>query len=349
MTRINVEALRRTISQLEQIVFERSREQIQLNQLERVADANRRLYEDFLGRFKESSEIQNLRKTDSEVIAYAAPPAAPSIPRTNVTLVLAVVAGVMFGFGIIFLLEFLPKRFAKSDDIVRRTGLNVFGILPRVSANLDAKGLARLLSSEGELARAAHETAQNIELALGRPARSMVLVTHDANGDKTSLAMLLGWVAARRKQRCLLVDGDSRCATLTHRFRSPPEYSDLIDVLHGKASINDAVKEAPELGVWVLPIRPTSFDPAVIFSTERASDLLKELREQFDTVIIDTPALNNETDMLMLSETMDSGLYVITSKKTSFAEVDRTISMFHGIAKVLSGAVLMNVRARTIG
>ena len=51
--RINVDALRDSLGELKQIGLNRSKEQIQLNQLERVADANRRLYGDFLGRFKE--------------------------------------------------------------------------------------------------------------------------------------------------------------------------------------------------------------------------------------------------------------------------------------------------------
>ena len=337
--RINADALRATLSQLEDTVLNRSKEQIRLNQLERVADANRRLYEDFLSRFKESSEIQNLRAAEGEVISYAAPPTAPSAPNKKVTLVLATAAGGMLGLGLIFLLELLPKRFATSDDIARRTGMKVFGHLPRLPRRNGARSIQRLLESDARIARGVRSLARNLKLGLGRPVHSMIIVSHASGGDKTTTAMMLGWALAQEGKTCLLVDADIRSAALSGRFdlRSWPN---LVDVLYDEAEANDAVQEAEELGVWVLPTRRSSVDPATLFATDRAGVLFRDLSQMFDAVIIDAPPLDGMADSVLLPDAVDAALYVVRSNRTPVATVGDRMHLFNGMQKLIGGAVL---------
>ena len=53
---------------------------VQLAELERVALANRTLYEQLLQRFNETRDQQDIVQADARVVAMAAPPAVPSSP-----------------------------------------------------------------------------------------------------------------------------------------------------------------------------------------------------------------------------------------------------------------------------
>ena len=129
---INVSVLETSLRRLEGLILQRSNEQIRLNQLQRIADANNRVYEEFLGRFKESSEIQNLQSSDAEVITYASPPGAPSFPNKKVSVALAGVGGLFAGLALAFLLEFRRKPIKTAREVTQLTGFSVFR--PRPSA-----------------------------------------------------------------------------------------------------------------------------------------------------------------------------------------------------------------------
>ncbi|ETX13169.1 hypothetical protein OCH239_12935 [Roseivivax halodurans JCM 10272] len=346
--RTNVSAIRSALSQLERTGFERSADQIELNQLERVADANRRLYEDFLGRFKESSEIQNLRRADAEIISYAAPPGAPATPRKKQTLVLATAAGLFVGLGLMFLLELLPKRFVGSDHVTRSTGLKVYGHLPRLPRRNGVRNIARLVRSKGgRTAMAARNMLRTLELGIGRPMRSVTVVSQSPGGDKTSLAMLLAWAACEQGKTCLLVDGDLRVADLTRRF-GLSQRPGLLEVFYGDVAVDDAIFHDPHLGVDVMPTKPSSLDPATIFGMERAEALFQTLMARYDLVIIDSPALNEVSDVVELPQTLDVGLYVIRSGRTPVQRVLDRLGLFKSMPVQMEGAVLSRLQAKSV-
>lgn len=346
--RVNLQAIRQSLKSLENTVLARSKDQIKLNQLERIADANRRIYEDFLGRFKESSEIQNLRRADAEVITYGSPPESPSLPRKKVTIILSIAAGLFVGIGVAFLLELLPKRFVTSDQITRLTGLSVLGHLPNLPRQCSARALAARLQGTvaGPMARAALTTVRNFDLTLGRPARSVQLAAKEDTGDKSTLAMLLGWAAARRGKSCLLLDADVKSAGLTERFEVSPA-AGFVEVLYGDASLDDVIIHDEGLGVSLLPMVPAMIDPATLFGTERADQLFKVLSERFDLVIIDAPELEDVSDLVSLPSPIDMGLLVLRSNLSPIKPSIGALPLFQSMNVLMPGAILTRLKPRT--
>ncbi|WP_428929751.1 GumC family protein [Marinibacterium sp. SX1] len=345
--RINVVAIRNSLNGLELIVRARSKEQIKLNQLERVADANRRLYEDFLGRFKEASEIQNLRRADAEVISYASPPSTPATPRKKTTLVLATAAGMFVGLGIIFLLELLPKRFTSSTQVTQRTGLKVFGLMPRMPNGGTTRDLARRLRGSGgrSLRQTALNTARNLELGLGRPAQSVMVMSDLPGADKTTMAMLLGWAAAQQGRSCLIVDADVQNAVLSRRFMAD-KGPGLLDVLYDEALIDESIRFDRALGVAILPTATTGMPPATFFGTDRANALFRDLAGQFDLVIVDAPAAGTVSDLVSFPDGVDVGLYTMRARRTGVKPVVERMPLFRSVQMKIAGAVMTGVRGR---
>jgi polysaccharide biosynthesis transport protein len=78
---------------------------VRLRELEREAQASRAVFEQFLLRFKETSEQQSLQRADVRIISPAAPPARPSHPKTALILIVAVIGGLVAGVGLAAFLE----------------------------------------------------------------------------------------------------------------------------------------------------------------------------------------------------------------------------------------------------
>ncbi|UWQ21558.1 exopolysaccharide transport family protein [Jannaschia sp. W003] len=345
--RINADALRASLAALERRSVERSLSDIEINQLERIADANRRLYEDFLDRFKQSSEIQNLRRSDAEVISFASPPGSPSTPRTKPTLVLAAASGLFVALGLAFLLELLPDRVATAEDVRRATQLHTFGELPRLPALRRAKALAALLRTDRDLARLSGVLRRNLTLTLGRDVRSALLVGDRSGGDKSMTAVLLAHTLADAGLNCLLVDADIRGAALSKRL-ADPEARGLMEALHGEVPLREAIHRVDELHLSFLPCRVSGLDPEALFGTAKAEELFGWMMRHYDAVVIDGPPLNEAADLVTLPSALDATLYVVAAGEAKRKDVTARGALFRKLRTEVEGAVLTRRPRRSL-
>jgi uncharacterized protein involved in exopolysaccharide biosynthesis len=104
--------------------------EVQLRQLEREAQSSRAVYEDFLKRFKELREQQDIQQADSRVLSAAVVPPAPVYPRYVLTLILAFVGGLVLSGVVIGIAERLDGGFRTGDQIERLTGRALVGMIP---------------------------------------------------------------------------------------------------------------------------------------------------------------------------------------------------------------------------
>ena len=313
--RINVTALRGSLRDLESLPLAGSKEQLRLDQLMRVSDANRRVYEEFLGRFKETSEIKNLQRSDAEIITFASPPGTPDTPRKKVTLVLAGAGGLFAGIGVAMLLELRRRAIGNNTALARQTGMTVLAHLPTLPHSISAQRLAQRLNSrpDSKMAAAARDLRRNISLVADQPARAIVIASNANDGSAPGIAMLLAWSYAQSGKRCLLVDTDIRTASLSSRFDVPEDVS-FVSALYGERAVSDCIIDKTPLGVPFLPAARSSADPEMIFSTQRSGAICNELIERYDVVVFLAPALSGASDVFAPPIVLDIALLNIDCK-----------------------------------
>ncbi|MBM7069076.1 polysaccharide biosynthesis tyrosine autokinase [Actibacterium sp. 188UL27-1] len=344
-----VDALETQLRGLEGTILIRSNEQIRLSQLQRVADANRRVYEDFLGRFKETSEIQNLQRSDADVISYASPPGSPSYPRKQVAVALGGAGGLALGLALAFLMELLPKRLVTTREVTERLALPIFGKLPRVPTKMGRMGSLRnvLRDSSATLTKSARTLRNNVDLNSDLSVGSIVVASDQPGGVKTNVSMLLAWAAAQKGRSCLLVDADTRTASLS-RALGHRRTTSLVSVLYGESTLEDSIVTLGALGVSMLPTETVGADPAMIFDSYRAKLVVEEMMREFDVVIFDAPALRHESDAMALPVILDLGLYAVASGRTLARDADRGLEIFRKTKLNDIGAVLTGLKPRDI-
>lgn len=71
VARAKEQQLQRDLDRLENKAGSELKDTVQLRQLQREADANRTLYESFLGRFKQTAAQQEMQLPDTRIIAHA--------------------------------------------------------------------------------------------------------------------------------------------------------------------------------------------------------------------------------------------------------------------------------------
>lgn len=336
----NVTALEGILRRLEGLILERSSEQIRLNQLTKVAEANRTVYEDFLGRYKQTSEIKNLQNDDAEVLAYAVPPLSPGSPNKKVTVVLSSIGGLLVGLSIVFFLELMPTKLENPRDLSSYTRLANLGSLPSA---IKSKNPQRMLQNaisrpNGKIAQSAQVLLRNIDLHAEGSVKSIVVTGGESGGAKSNLALLMAWSIAQSGKSCLLIDADIRTASLSRALGADPKF-DLTKLLYGQIPWNKAVYNLPAYRINMLSTSAIGSDPAMVFASNNAGAIFEQAINSFDAVIIDAPALSDPTDVCALPLKIDLGIFMASIGKTAVADLNEQIQLFSKFSLQDSGAV----------
>ena len=143
----------------------------------------------------------------------------------------------------------------------------------------------------------------------------------------------------------LLIEGDIRRRTLNEYFGTLPT-TGIASVLSGEIRFEDAVHRPDGFGADILAGEKTSVNAADIFSSDKFHAFIKDMRNKYDYIIIDTPPVLVVPDARIIAEVADAVLFTVKWDSTSKALVDESIRMFHNSGQRISGLILSQINER---
>ena len=307
-------ALTAALTDVEDRNVDLSRASVGLRQLEREANANRRIYEDVLTRAKETAETGELQQADARIIARADPPLAPAAPRKTLIAGLAAIGGGLAGLGLVFLAELMANTFRTGSEAQRITGLPVLAKLPAVRA---ARRRGRVLDNlrstpNSALAEAVRGLRNALVLAnLDKPPKT-VMITSAAPGEgKSTTSLALAYLSARMGKRAVVVECDLRRPSLAKALGGAADDDrDLVAALRGGIELEEALWPVGDDGAFALPVARPTPQAADILSSERFSDLVERLTRSFDLVVLDTPPALAVSDTAAVARVADAAVFL---------------------------------------
>jgi len=342
-------ALSQQLKQIEQKAGAANAAMIQLRSLERTADADRLMLETFLKRTQETySELDRAGETQSDIriISPAVPPAQPSFPQMVVALALAVLLAGVAGVAAVILAEQLSDVFRSSEDLEKHTGLHVQGLLPKVKNNNDV--LAELASNTSSLYSEQIRSLSTGLLLLERERRgsNVLLIMSSRPGEgKSTIAASLGRARALTGQKVILIDADLRKPSV-HTLFGIGRQPGLAELIGGSATLSQVRQKDRHSNLHLMPCGTIVDDPTAILHSKRLETVINELREIYDTIIIDTPPLLAVPDAHVLSTLSDVGVFAVRWNKTRRNAVVQVIKALRRESEMRTVSVLTMVDAK---
>src|SRR5262245_42609768 len=241
---------------------------VKLAELEREAQANRSLFEQFLNRAKETTEQQSLQMADARIVSPALVPLKPDRPATPLLLLAAAACGTFLGIGAALMLEQARRGFRTSGEVEQLLALPTFGVFPlrpkRVAATRQRLSHAR----DGAPARLpayrdtsvdpiasfeANLRAVRARLAYAEPRQDgevLVVVSALPGEGKSTFACNFALASASAGVNTVLIDGDMYTRSVTRAFGLAGP--GLCDVVGGHVSLGQAAKKEPKSGLHVI-------------------------------------------------------------------------------------------------
>lgn len=326
---------------------------VKLAELQRNADAARTLYQTVLTRVKETAAQQAVTQADSRIDSPATPPARPSSPNKPLNLLLGLLAGLGLGVVAAFIAERWNTKLTSMDEIENKLGLPFLGAVPTVTSSIakpttrnpaDAV-LAHPLSSFAEAFRGLGTTL--VYGNGGVPVRIVALTSAVPEEGKTTTSICLTRVLAMGGTKVVLVDCDLRRRSLNVMFSNEPEVG-LIEILEGKATIEQAALLDEKSGAYVIPLTKNSHMAKSPFASAAMDQFLEDLKARFELVVLDTPPLLPVVDTRVLAQKVDALALLVRWRTTPLRAVRAAIHELEAVNAPITGVALtlVNVAAR---
>jgi capsular exopolysaccharide synthesis family protein len=172
-----------------------------------------------------------------------------------------------------------------------------------------------------------------------------VLITSAQPGEgKTSVATSLALVQALAGQRVLLIDADTRQPSV-HEVTGAAREPGLLDVLSGRATLEQALRPPNEIPFAILPAGAPTPNTPTLLASQRMDALLAELRPRFDLIVLDSPPVMAASDSRILARKLDAVALVVRWAATRRETVRHTLRQLEGDG-ALVGVLLTLVDAR---
>jgi Mrp family chromosome partitioning ATPase len=137
---------------------------------------------------------------------------------------------------------------------------------------------------------------------------------HRAEG-RTTLVLTLARALARRPGRTLLVDADLTGPMLARSLGLAPPIG-LEDVVEENHALADALIDAPDDHLWVLPLRGAVARPREFLGSPGWSCTMARLRRDFDLVLIDGSPMFTGLSAAVLHRSVDAAVLVHSRSMT---------------------------------
>jgi len=185
----------------------------------------------------------------------------------------------------------------------------------------------------------------NIALSdFNKELKSIAITSSFKEEGKTMTCINLASVYAQSDKKTLLIDMDLRRPKIHRGFRLSNEVG-LSNIIKDKIPIEKAIQQVEE-NLYILPSGTKLPFPNEFLLSKDLNKLLKELHDDFDYIIIDTPPMTAVTDAAIVSKYVDGTVFVIASRNTNSDVANDVLKNLKENGANIIGSVLTRVRKK---
>lgn len=272
----------------------------------------------------------------------------PVNPNSHIKNFLIGAVGSGFVLSCLFGLYFFLRDTIKSEEEVEnKLDTRLYAKLPyEVKKREDARNKKAILITSLKTSFFFRESMNKLRSKVEASSdkhgyKSFMITSAYENEGKSSVAANLALALAKNGRKVVLVDAD---------FNKPAVFK-IFD-LDGFKSLNKAIEGtsswssqivSDRTGLDLLPCSQDTLKSEILTNSKKLDEIMKELREEYDFVIVDTsPAyLLNET--MAMNELVDATLFVVRQDYATSDVINETVKRLTYVKDNVLGVVFKNV------
>lgn len=293
----------------------------------------------------ESGSIGNASLIDTAVV-----PDKPVKPKRVIVILLGAFFGLIVAFVTTQCIALFSGSIRDPKRLEERIGIQTLGVLPisphQVAANKSSTPVFMLSKEQSDtpLVEAMATLAQSLQYALAakqavKEDAKIIMVTSAIPGQgKSMISANLAYLYAEKGFKTLLLDADMRQSTV-HRYINVAKQNGLSQVLSGAIKPKSAITHTSKF-LHTMAAGKSVDNVRQLFGVERLEPLLRQLRNEYDMIVIDSPPVLPVADAAALSTHADVTCFVARHATVSYAEVVEAVDRLGRVGTTVDGLVL---------
>lgn len=287
---------------------------------------------------------------DTPQIKMVTSPEVAKAPYNSFNDLLAVLKGIFLGVAlgllIIFVCSVLARTIQTTDELKTAVNIPLLVALPKVTPKKRRSKSSNLITadSDANMTESFRGLRMKIKKLMEDSKQKTLLVTSTLAGEgKTTIAINIALSLAQEDHKVLILDADLRSQSVARCLGEKNHNLGLMDCLKERdMSVFDCVRKSETYGVDFISGRSTD-KRHYSLNADRLKAILRQLSEEYDYVIIDTPPQDVVSDSAVLCRCADCVLYVVKQDYVQKAQILNAITAMHQKDITISGCIFNGV------
>jgi capsular exopolysaccharide synthesis family protein len=283
----------------------------------RKYDLNNNIYEAYLQKRTEAQIVKAANLSDIQFIDPAKDIGGGLIgPRTEVNYVIAIFLGFLIPLLIVFIIFFINNSVQNTDDVSNLTSLPIIGVVGVKHTESNLSVFEKPKSALAESFRAIRSSLQFLYKKQNISGSKTLMLTSSVSGEgKTFCSINIATVFALSEKKTVIVGLDLRKPKIFEDFNLDNELG-VVNYLIGQKTLNEVTQKTKIPFLDVITSGTIPPNPSELIMGESMLEFMKELKSNYDYIILDTPPVGLVTDAVELSIFADVTLYVMRQNVT---------------------------------
>ena len=289
-------------------------------------------YYTFFLQKRAEAEIQKASNTpDNSIMDKARTLSIMNAKMKKKTTTKYLIIGFLIPMGLIILSELLNNKMRSPKDVIKLRMFHLIGTLRHARNQNPTLVRASPRSSYAEMLRAIRT---RMEFVLQRKDKMVICVTSTESGDgKTFLSTNLAALYAMTGRKVLLIDLDLRKPNI-HTKLGLEGGNGMSNYLIGDCELDDFIERETPFAFDFMRVGTIPPNPGELVHSERLVNLIKDMREIYDYIVIDTSPIGLVPDAYAVIEQSDICLYVIRCLQTNKSFCKQTLEQMTDVIDI---------------
>lgn len=289
-----------------------------------------------------------LQRKSSSFILIDEPriPLTPSTKPLSMFLLIGLVGGFGLGVVVVIGLDLIDNRIKLSSDFENSFPLTVLGVTRHRKEQHTIKDVVKVSYNQtNHIVR--HEISEiriNVnQLVKNESSNLIAMISPSRNEGKTLNSFLLAQDMARSGKKVLLIDLDTYVAKLSRALQLDKNKG-IQNYLFEDTTLKELIVPLEATNLDFIGTGTSSYNNPVYYHTLRFNNFVKEIRELYDIVIFDTPALLYIPEIINFLEKVDGIIFISKINQTTRLDMNKIIKKTNTVGTAKIGAILTDVK-----
>lgn len=272
----------------------------------------------------------------------AVPNAIPIQPQPIQNAFLAAVVGLLLAGGTIFLIDFLDDTIRDPQEITRKWGVPILGMITHYKSN--GSPLITIKQPLAPVSEAFRSLRTNLQFAgADSPLKTILVASPSPRDGKTTIAANLACMIAQSNRSVVLVDTDLRRPNIHKYFQLLNRLGLTNQLIQPQDRLDGSIQNTELDSLKVITFSSLPSNPSELLGSVKMQEMMSYLRDQFDFIILDSPPALMVTDAVVLASRVDGVIIVVKPSVTRRAELHHMIEQLKQVDARVLGVVINDV------